>query len=837
MDTATQGRGANGVLPAHYDQLGNRQRRGRGRRQMVALLALCIAAAFFCGIAAGTHFVYTTKGSGDDWLQHQRQHLAQMGGNIGKVAMDLANGNDEPQHGSLQQWQHLQLHQDAQLPAGSLGSAAFPAVAGSLQAAAEAAAVMPLGEMHSLQAGRGEGGLHAVLAQSLDDQVQVTSMCWVYIKSTSAGRMRTIMSNKFAGCKDDVRGYSLSVQASGMLAMEWAETRQGADAAAGAASCIEETSFSKVPLDQWVHVAVSFSATHVIVHLDGDPVIEKTAMRLSRSGVPMHLGASPGGAHCLDGFLSQALFFSSALSRGDILHLMADTKHEGVNAMLGGGAEMARNIPGWESLLAALPLTDAPAAAAGAQGSLTVFTKGSDRSAELTAKLVLATSGVQLPRIPIVTVRPAADGPSAAGKQIQQLAPGVEERYIDGSWTFSMTEKERAAGERVAAKRAQQVKAAMQFVWGNYKTMAWGKDELKPASGTGQDNWGGLGVTLVDALDTLWLMGLKNEFAEATTWVRDSLTFANAGSVSVFETTIRELGGLLSAYDLSGEKVFLEKAQDLGDRLMPAFDTPSGLPVNNVDITTKTQRGPLPAGVLIAEVGTLQVEFRYLSHATGNPIYASAVNKAMDLMTKLQPPEGIFPISLSPTNGHSRLSTYTIGAMGDSFYEYLLKVWLQGGKSEDAYRHAYDAAVDGMVTHLAKKTEPSGLLYFSDWDGTRNKLKMDHLACFMAGSLGLGAATSQDKERAERDMKLGKALAYTCHLMYKLQPTGLSPEYIEASTQLRRGVPDEDMRAGTLVHLISGQLCACRVMLRHLNVGLLQAAEASVLLLLQHSNS
>ncbi|KAG5181591.1 mannosyl-oligosaccharide 1,2-alpha-mannosidase [Tribonema minus] len=268
----------------------------------------------------------------------------------------------------------------------------------------------------------------------------------------------------------------------------------------------------------------------------------------------------------------------------------------------------------------------------------------------------------------------------------------------------------------------------MQFVWGNYKTLAWGKDELKPASGTGQDNWGGLGVTLVDTLDTLWLMGLKNEFAEATAWVRDSLTFANAGSVSVFETTIRELGGLLSAYDLSGEKVFLEKAQDLGDRLMPAFDTPSGLPVNNV-------------------------EFRYLSHATGNPIYASAVNKVEQIFDKYRTHHALVCSS----------------SMIVDAAHYLLKVWLQGGKSEDSYRHAYDAAVDGMVTHLAKKTEPSGLLYFSDWDGTRNKLKMDHLACFMAGSLGLGAATSEDKERAQRDMKLGKVkcdVQPTCTSMY-----------------------------------------------------------------------
>ena len=122
----------------------------------------------------------------------------------------------------------------------------------------------------------------------------------------------------------------------------------------------------------------------------------------------------------------------------------------------------------------------------------------------------------------------------------------------------------------------QAVKAAMKHAWNGYTKYAWGFDELKPLSHHGTNNWGGMGVTLVDSLDTLWIMGLKSEFNAARDWVRDHLSFDNAGSVSVFETTIRELGGLLAAYDLSGDKVFLTKAQDLGKRLFGAFNTPSG---------------------------------------------------------------------------------------------------------------------------------------------------------------------------------------------------------------------------------------------------------------------
>jgi hypothetical protein len=130
----------------------------------------------------------------------------------------------------------------------------------------------------------------------------------------------------------------------------------------------------------------------------------------------------------------------------------------------------------------------------------------------------------------------------------------------------------------VALGRREEVKAAMQRTWKAYRAHAWGKDVLQPLSLKGEDPWGGMAVTMVDSLDTLWVMGLKDEFAEARDWIRDHLSFRGVGRVSVFETTIRVLGGLLSAYDLSGDQVFLDKARDLGDRLMKAFDTPSGIP-------------------------------------------------------------------------------------------------------------------------------------------------------------------------------------------------------------------------------------------------------------------
>eukprot|EP00808_Paulinella_micropora_P015161 g9626.t1 len=113
-------------------------------------------------------------------------------------------------------------------------------------------------------------------------------------------------------------------------------------------------------------------------------------------------------------------------------------------------------------------------------------------------------------------------------------------------------------------ERQEAVVTAMKWAWKGYKEYAWGKDMLRPVSKT-YEEWFGVGLTLVDALDTLWLMGLKQEFAEAQAWVQDSLNFDKDVKVNLFETTIRMLGGLLSAYHLSGEKVFLDRAIDLAD--------------------------------------------------------------------------------------------------------------------------------------------------------------------------------------------------------------------------------------------------------------------------------
>lgn len=125
-----------------------------------------------------------------------------------------------------------------------------------------------------------------------------------------------------------------------------------------------------------------------------------------------------------------------------------------------------------------------------------------------------------------------------------------------------VTNKTMSKGQPLQLTHNEQQEAivkAFKHAWKAYRNFAWGKDELKPISHT-SSTWFNLGLTLVDALDTMWLMGLKDEFDEARNWVAHEMIIAQNRDVNLFETTIRVLGGLLSTYHLTKDNLFLERA-------------------------------------------------------------------------------------------------------------------------------------------------------------------------------------------------------------------------------------------------------------------------------------
>ncbi|XP_067106050.1 endoplasmic reticulum mannosyl-oligosaccharide 1,2-alpha-mannosidase isoform X3 [Osmerus mordax] len=279
---------------------------------------------------------------------------------------------------------------------------------------------------------------------------------------------------------------------------------------------------------------------------------------------------------------------------------------------------------------------------------------------------------------------------------------------------------------------------------------------------------------------------LEPEFAEARNWVETELSFSKDVDVNLFESTIRILGGLLSTYHLTGDQLFLDKATDIGTRLMPAFKTPSKIPFSDVNLGKGSAHPPRwTADSTVAEVTSVQLEFRELSRLTQDPQYQEVVNEVMRLVHKLPGKrDGLVPMFINTNSGQfTHKGAFTLGARADSYYEYLLKQWIQGGKTENDLLEDYLQAVEGVKKHLLKQTGPSRLTFVGEMSQNRFNPKMDHLVCFLPGTLALGAHNGLPTEH----MELALQLMETCHQMYVQMETGLSPEIAHFNLQPHDG--------------------------------------------------
>ncbi|KKY27271.1 putative class i alpha-mannosidase 1a [Phaeomoniella chlamydospora] len=206
--------------------------------------------------------------------------------------------------------------------------------------------------------------------------------------------------------------------------------------------------------------------------------------------------------------------------------------------------------------------------------------------------------------------------PSGRSKSI----PVVQKAFKDESVT-AKTDRER---------KLLAIKDAFVRAWNGYKEHALPHDELMPVTGEYKDPFNGWGATLVDTLDTLWIMGLKEEFETAVEAVKNiDFTTSNRKDIPVFETTIRYLGGLLAAYDISNQKytILLSKAQELAEVLMGAFDTPNRMPQMYYNWAPSYASQPHRSGtrVVLAELGSLSMEFTRLAQLTRDNRYYDAI--------------------------------------------------------------------------------------------------------------------------------------------------------------------------------------------------------------------
>ncbi|TLD22815.1 hypothetical protein PspLS_07632 [Pyricularia sp. CBS 133598] len=375
------------------------------------------------------------------------------------------------------------------------------------------------------------------------------------------------------------------------------------------------------------------------------------------------------------------------------------------------------------------------------------------------------------------------------------------------SW---LSNDKKALREADWLKRRDHVVEAFELSWAAYERYAWGYDEFHPVSKKGRHMaTGGLGWIIVDSLDTMMLMNLTTQLSHAREWIANSLKYDQDQDVNTFETTIRMMGGLLSAHYLSttypdmaplkdddegapGEDLYLEKAKDLADRLLAAFDTKTGIPYASVNlgkfqgIESHADMGASST----AEATTLQLEFKYLAKLTGEKLFWDKVEKVMEVVDKqVAKTDGLVPIFISPATGEFQGENIRYGSRGDSYYEYLIKQYLQTNKKEKVYLDMWDDSMDGMRKHLVTYTQNSGFTIIGERpDGLKGSLspKMDHLVCFMPGTIALavtGGKTEAEARKSrtwtkqnEEDMRLARELMQTCWGMYKYMATGLAAE-------------------------------------------------------------
>ena len=246
--------------------------------------------------------------------------------------------------------------------------------------------------------------------------------------------------------------------------------------------------------------------------------------------------------------------------------------------------------------------------------------------------------------------------------------------------------------ERWSVLRASTCELITQIhVWEGYKAAAWGHDETAPVSGGSRDGFNGWGATLVDALDTLLIMGLEREYNLARTHARalDFTLLMGTGSgygaadgvtIPTFETCIRYLGGFVAAYDLSGDELMLERGRELGDWMMGAFGTKHGLPMSRYQLGLNL-RGQSSGRSVLAEVGTMSLEFGRLWQLTGNTDYWDVVQRVIDFLdTGLESAKTnhdrvgtLLPTSFFADSPKALSGSYSFGGEADSVYEYYVR--------------------------------------------------------------------------------------------------------------------------------------------------------------------
>ncbi|CAM1504587.1 Fc.00g021780.m01.CDS01 [Cosmosporella sp. VM-42] len=335
-------------------------------------------------------------------------------------------------------------------------------------------------------------------------------------------------------------------------------------------------------------------------------------------------------------------------------------------------------------------------------------------------------------------------------------------------------------------ERKAEIKRAFGKTWASYEKHAWGRDELKPLTLEGHDPLGGWAASMIDSLDTLWLMDMKSEFYRAVGYLAQlDWDKTTSEGVNVSETNVRHLGGLLSAYELSREGVLLAKAIELGDLLYASFDNPQHLPPNEFTFKDLKDGNVRPeAHQSTAGLGSMTLEFTRLSQLTMKPKYYDAVSRITREFDRTQNETalpGVWPEVVDAQNNFEvSHKVFSVGSDGEALYEYLLKehMLLQG--LDPAYEKMYLQAAEEVRHRMIFRPMLPGkediLMMGKVEVNSRKRLNfyphLEHHSCFAGGMFAMGGKVFGKKDHIE----IGEKLTRGCAHAYSVFPSGLMPE-------------------------------------------------------------
>ncbi len=313
---------------------------------------------------------------------------------------------------------------------------------------------------------------------------------------------------------------------------------------------------------------------------------------------------------------------------------------------------------------------------------------------------------------------------------------------------------------------AERVKAAFLKGWTAYKDYAWGMDAVNPISKKGH-NWYSetLLMTPVDAFSTMHIMKLEKQEEEAKQLIFTKLSFDKDMEIQQFEIAIRIMGGLLSAYQLDGDKRFLDLATDLGNRMLPVFDSHTGMPYRLVNLRTGKVSGEVTNP---CEIGSMLLEYGMLSKLTGNPLYYEKCKKGVVAAYNRRGKTGLVGSNINVETGEWTNKQAHISGGIDAYYEYLLKGWLLFGDQD--LKAMWETSRNAVNTYLADNTVNGFWYGFADMEsGKRTITQFGALDCFWGAVLCLDG----DIERA---LQLQKSIFKMWNLY------GIEPESINYTT-------------------------------------------------------